>query len=294
MLRIGSVVWGVRDVPTAVRFWSAALDYRPRHDPVGDWVLLEPVVGTGVQLALQEVRAEAAARRRHHLDLYAFDQGAEVARLSALGATRVDWRYEHDADYVVMADPDDNYFCVIAAGDAARDPGLLLAQRSRTVLPEQLLPADAFAYRGARAMTILHERHLREFLAVWREAAASGAPLPRTTDENYASYAALLSHVLRAAGGYLRWICVSLELPDPGIRDAPPLEALEAAADDYLDHVLDRWREPLRAVQEPLFEDRSYTSNWGTPMTIEAMLEHAVMHPIRHAFQLQELLASVR
>jgi len=119
MLRIGSIVWGVRDVAAGVRFWTQALNYRPRNESEGDWVLLEPVSGVGVQLALQEVKAEASSRRRHHLDLYAFDQAAEVARLEALGAVRVQWRYEPDADYVVMADPDGNLFCVIDAGEAA-------------------------------------------------------------------------------------------------------------------------------------------------------------------------------
>jgi uncharacterized damage-inducible protein DinB len=34
-----------------------------------------------------------------------------------------------------------------------------------------------------------------------------------------------------------------------------------------------------------------HTSRWGAPMTVEAMLEHAVAHPMRHHFQLEELLA---
>src|SRR5690606_22367092 len=65
MLRIGSIVWGVRDVAAGVRFWTQALNYRPRNESEGDWVLLEPVSGVGVQLALQEVKAEASSRRRH-------------------------------------------------------------------------------------------------------------------------------------------------------------------------------------------------------------------------------------
>jgi hypothetical protein len=45
--------------------------------------------------------------------LYATDRKAEVERLLSLGAQRVDWRYPSDADYVVLADPDGNTFCVI-------------------------------------------------------------------------------------------------------------------------------------------------------------------------------------
>jgi hypothetical protein len=54
---------------------------------------------------------------RIHLDLYAGDAGdqaAEVERLVGLGATRVDWDlYPEDPDFVVLADPDGNRFCVI-------------------------------------------------------------------------------------------------------------------------------------------------------------------------------------
>ncbi len=52
-----------------------------------------------------------------HLDLYASDQEAEVERLLGLGAERVEWDlYPSDPDFVVLADPDGNRFCVIDKG----------------------------------------------------------------------------------------------------------------------------------------------------------------------------------
>lgn len=111
MLKIGSIVWGVRDLARAMTFWTAALDDVPREAPDKDWVVLVPGDGAGVQLALKLVTSPVA--RRHHLDLYAEDQEAEVARLLALGASRVDWRRAPDADFVVLADPDGNRFCVV-------------------------------------------------------------------------------------------------------------------------------------------------------------------------------------
>ena len=121
MLRIGSIVWGVRDVPQAIRFWTAALDYRPLREPEDDWAILVPVSGSGPQLALKRVGSDPRTHRRHHLDLYAHDQRVEVERLLALGATRVEWRYEDDADYVVLADPDGNRFCVVDKGLPVRE-----------------------------------------------------------------------------------------------------------------------------------------------------------------------------
>ena len=113
MLRIGSVVWGVRDVPRAIQFWSAALDYRPLRKPSDDWAILIPREGAGPQLAITLVTSRPEDHQRHHLDLYADDAGAEVERLIALGAQRVDWRYPPGADYVVLADPDGHTFCVV-------------------------------------------------------------------------------------------------------------------------------------------------------------------------------------
>ena len=111
MLSIGSIVWGVKDLPRALEFWTQALNYRLRNPPDDDWAVLVPVAGPGVQLALSLVTSERA--RRHHLDLYATDRQAEVERLLALGARRADWSYPPDADFVVLEDPDGNRFCVI-------------------------------------------------------------------------------------------------------------------------------------------------------------------------------------
>ncbi|MEU1949831.1 VOC family protein, partial [Streptomyces sp. NPDC020125] len=59
-------------------------------------------------------------RPRVHLDLYAgdaADQATEVERLMSLGARRVRWElYPPNADFIVLADPDGNRFCVIDTG----------------------------------------------------------------------------------------------------------------------------------------------------------------------------------
>jgi len=112
-LQIGSLVWGVGDVPRAIAFWQQALDYVPLREPSADWAILVPRNGVGQQMAITIVSSHAADHQRHHLDLYASDRDSEVERLLQLGATRVDWRYPEGADYVVLADPDGNSFCVI-------------------------------------------------------------------------------------------------------------------------------------------------------------------------------------
>lgn len=115
VLSIGTVVLGVGDVARALRFWTAALGYVPRDEPEDTWVVLVPEEGPGVGLSLATSESPVQEHPRVHLDLYAADQEAEVARLLALGAERVAWDlYPADADFVVLADPDGNRFCVIA------------------------------------------------------------------------------------------------------------------------------------------------------------------------------------
>ena len=114
MLRVGSIVWGVDDVPGAIACWCAALDYKPLREPDVDWAILVPKSGDGVQIAIDKADERATGRRpRHHLDLYSDDQVQEVDRLISLGATEVQREYPKGADYVVLADPDGNRFCVI-------------------------------------------------------------------------------------------------------------------------------------------------------------------------------------
>lgn len=121
MLRIGSFVWGVLDLQRAMTFWKQALHYTEREAPSADWVVLVPEKGRGPQFALMRVRSASA--QRHHLDLYADDQAAEVERLVALGASRVpEWKYEENADYVVLKDPEGNPFCVALKPPHAADP----------------------------------------------------------------------------------------------------------------------------------------------------------------------------
>lgn len=157
--------------------------------------------------------------------------------------------------------------------------------------PVQANTLPEYRYGGARTMVHLRGLYLRECLSFWKEAKKIDLTLPETDDPSYVSLEALLSHVLRADRGYITWICKQLELPDPMIEPAPALDVIAAQADGYITHLIERWSTPLADVEEKYFHRREYESNWGTRYCIDAMLEHAVMHPILHKVQLQELLA---
>ena len=114
MIRIGSVVIRVDDLERQRAFWTAALDYVARESDSDDFVLLKPREGSGPNVSLDRVRANVQIPPKIHLDLYSEDQAADVERLKALGATEIHWdKRPPDADYVILADPEGNRFCVI-------------------------------------------------------------------------------------------------------------------------------------------------------------------------------------
>ncbi len=114
MTSIGSIVLRVDDLRRQVEFWSAALDYVPREGDSEDFVLMRPRDGVGPNLSLDRVGSTLQIPPRIHLDLYTDDQAGEVRRLVALGASEVHWdKRPPDADFVILADPEGNRFCVV-------------------------------------------------------------------------------------------------------------------------------------------------------------------------------------
>jgi catechol 2,3-dioxygenase-like lactoylglutathione lyase family enzyme len=118
MVHVGVVVVGVANVERAAQFWCDALGYERRDDGFGGWsMVLVPPSGAGAKLALQTNDTTPEEYPRIHLDLHvasATEQASEVERLVSLGAEQVDWdRYPEDPDFVVLADPEGNRFCVV-------------------------------------------------------------------------------------------------------------------------------------------------------------------------------------
>ena len=98
----------VDDLPAASAFWSAALGLKvtdPDDGGLGIYDKFEPGPG-GLHIEVQKVKHEA----RVHLDIETDDIEAEVARLEALGAKRV----QHVRNrWWVMEAPTGHRFCVV-------------------------------------------------------------------------------------------------------------------------------------------------------------------------------------
>jgi Glyoxalase-like domain len=105
-LRVGAIVLNVPSTGPAAEFWKEALGLTA--DP-GNPDFLAPPPGT------PPTRIHLDSTDRTHLDLWVETSTpeAEVDRLVALGAERIEWTYPENADFVVLKAPDGTVFCVI-------------------------------------------------------------------------------------------------------------------------------------------------------------------------------------
>ncbi len=150
----------------------------------------------------------------------------------------------------------------------------------------------AFKSRGVRALVQLQKREMNQLLVVWKKAKRMGVKLPATRDPSYQSLDVLMRHPLRSCRGYLTWLCEVLGRPDPRVPDPPEAESVSAAGAAYLKVLAKAWERHMAWMPNKVLDSFDvHTSRWGAPMTVEAMFEHALAHPMRHRFQLEELIA---
>lgn len=115
VLRPGNIVLDSVAPERLAEFWATLTGYEHRE-------LFEPYVGlrdpsgTGPHLSFQRVeRPPAPGGGRCHLDFYVPDPDGLARRAEASGARRLDTVQEGDTHWIVMADPEGNQFCLVAA-----------------------------------------------------------------------------------------------------------------------------------------------------------------------------------
>jgi len=116
-LTLGMITLDSTD-PAPLASWWAEQVGGTVADPFDGTFLLVRGGTLPVTLALQQVDDPTPGKNRIHLDLSAPDLDAEVARLSAAGATVVGDRGDESFRWVTLADPQGNQFCVSSAADA--------------------------------------------------------------------------------------------------------------------------------------------------------------------------------
>ncbi|HEY2286341.1 MAG TPA: VOC family protein [Streptosporangiaceae bacterium] len=108
------VVVDTRDLPGLARFWSQALGWKILSERDRE-IVIGPDEHAPVGMCFMPVSDSKTVKNRLHLDLTteAGDRDAEIERLLALGASRVDIGQTGEESWTVLADPEGNEFCVI-------------------------------------------------------------------------------------------------------------------------------------------------------------------------------------
>ncbi len=114
-LRIATITIDCADPPALARWWADALRWSITYDSPDEVVIEAPEGETASPLLFIKVPNGKVVKNRLHIDLRPDNRDAEVARLEGLGARRVDIGQGPDVTWVVMADPENNEFCVLRA-----------------------------------------------------------------------------------------------------------------------------------------------------------------------------------
>jgi hypothetical protein len=115
-MKLYHIAVDAHDTLLLARFWAAVLGYDIlKVDDDGE-VLIGAGERTYPGIVFLPVPESKTTKNRLHLDMTPephVDHAAEVARIVALGARRVDVGQGEDAPWAVLADPEGNEFCVL-------------------------------------------------------------------------------------------------------------------------------------------------------------------------------------
>jgi predicted enzyme related to lactoylglutathione lyase len=113
-VKLHHIVIDTYDLPGLARFWTQALGWQILSERERE-VVIGPAVDAPAGICLMPVTDPKVGKNRVHLDLTteAEDRDAEIDRLLALGARRVDIGQTGAESWTVLADPEGNEFCVI-------------------------------------------------------------------------------------------------------------------------------------------------------------------------------------
>ncbi|MEU3464980.1 VOC family protein [Streptomyces sp. NPDC006733] len=113
-LSLHHIVIDAHDLPALARFWAQVLGWQILSERERE-VVIGPAETASVGICFMAVTDRKVAKNRLHLDLTsaAQDREAEIERILALGARRVDVGQRGDESWIVLADPEGNEFCVV-------------------------------------------------------------------------------------------------------------------------------------------------------------------------------------
>ena len=130
-LRWYSTVVDCTDVAALSRWWADVLGWQVVYEADDEVVIVPahvaeesiratPWAEVGPGIVFVPVPEGKTVKNRIHIDLAPHtsdDRAAEIARLVAMGASRVDVGQDEDVTWDVLADPEGNEFCVLSSRD---------------------------------------------------------------------------------------------------------------------------------------------------------------------------------
>jgi uncharacterized damage-inducible protein DinB len=109
-------------------------------------------------------------------------------------------------------------------------------------------------------------------------------------DESYENRERLAGHVLMAGRGYLTRIGEWVGRPVSDVDGSKDPYEIVNRASEFADDVLSAYRRHLAEITNEELEPQAHRTRWGELMSVENLLEHAVVHPMRHRLQLERIL----
>ncbi|HEY3010342.1 MAG TPA: VOC family protein [Micromonosporaceae bacterium] len=109
-----NLVVDAADPARLARWWAEALGYRIVYEQP-DEVEIRRSADELPALVFVPGSDAKSVKNRLHIDLRPTDQDEEVERLVNMGARHVDVGQSADVNWVVLADPEGNEFCVLVA-----------------------------------------------------------------------------------------------------------------------------------------------------------------------------------
>ncbi len=113
-LSLHHIVVDAHDLPGLARFWTRVLGWKVLSERERE-IVIGPSETAPVGMCFMPTGEAKVVKNRVHLDLNAApdDREAEIDRVIALGARRVDVGQTGDESWTVLADPEGNEFCIL-------------------------------------------------------------------------------------------------------------------------------------------------------------------------------------
>ena len=116
---------------------------------------------------------------------------------------------------------------------------------------------------------------------------------PDTKDDDCRSFQTISNHVVNAGYGYCSYIRNQFEGPTDRIRvEVNEVTKVRSQLNDMFEYMVQTLT-PLWNITDEEFNSNIIISPWGQKYDLEEMLEHSIVHILRHRRQLEKFLIRI-